>query len=68
MMLRRYECVMDYEAGRMRVNVFTSGQKSKEELKPLALQRGVEFLEELGDEVSPQDITLVGYVDKGDWQ
>jgi hypothetical protein len=65
---RRYECVMEIEESRITVNVFIREIPSKEELKTLALQRGVEFMKEFGREVSIQDITLIGYYDRGVWE
>ncbi|GAE26998.1 hypothetical protein JCM9140_3108 [Halalkalibacter wakoensis JCM 9140] len=66
-MERRYECVIDHKEGRMKVCVFTPRVVSKEELRPLALKSGLDFMDRLGTPAKEKDLTLVGYVDRGDW-
>lgn len=63
----RYECTLHHGEHRLKVNVFTNGRISKDELKPLAISRAVEFLEELGVTADPADVQPIGYKDLGEF-
>lgn len=66
-MERQFKCVLDYQDKRITVNVFAKGQLTSDELKPLAVKRGIEFLNELGTEVIESEIKPIGYIDCGLW-
>ncbi|MEB1806629.1 MAG: hypothetical protein LPK26_04855 [Bacillaceae bacterium] len=66
----RYEVTMDIQklGSRIKVSVFSVNNTSLEMLKELSIQRGISFCEEMGhDNIKPEDINLVGYIDKGVW-
>lgn len=61
----RYECKLQHKGHRITLNVFTDGPISPQELKPLAIQECVEFLDYLGIKANAADIQPIGYKDKG---
>lgn len=64
-MERHYSVTMQTGDHTLTVNVFTPGEVTPAELKPLAIRRGIEFSKEMGQNVNESDIKLIGYVDKG---
>ena len=66
-MERKNECLMEHNGNRIQVDVFTQAVVTGQELSPLALERGIEFLSELGTQAEETEITLVGYIERGKW-
>lgn len=66
-MENHYKVALKTRDSQITVDVFTNGKVEKEELKQLGIQRCIEFMNEWGLKVNPDEITPYGFVDKGVW-